>query len=1344
MAEEGPELSLTVIRAKKNGLDPCVVLDGEIDQKQQDNVENLVRFMEKKAFPVRSVASSLIDKSNIQRAKRIKYRWSRLWISILFVLQLAILVFGLLSLLMTIKNKRKTWETQAQIASIFWPMSLVFFLVIAIANPLKKSVKLEVTSAVLHTFTFICEYAREIALELMGGRIQTLISPLFKLILFSIVSSILTLLVLKKRERLKGKGKTGISRKSTRKLITNNLPLTFASVMVSILYISSESMGCVLRRKNDDIECWDIITSNYSFSQIFVTFFFMSNYAIPFAKSRITKNLDGEMNIENMYKFKLPPKEQLGLLVFIFAMFTGLLLFASSNEKVELHELDEKSKLYEEYYSDRKAFLDNNTDSNSWIRKMREAFNFFTVITCIFVASTTFMPNHRISEGVQRIKLMKMSSTSLTEAAPVYINFLYFFVFFLFSFVLAYLVLVIKLVEEDDANKEKLIARGEFDEFKRTTEVTAQQLSRYCNYTWPCMAAFILFIFFSKPRNPSASTTALYFILPVYLSLKGFCDSLLGLGFNNAVYHHLAAMFLALFFKIAKRARTFLGMMDDQTLEIHLLNTFVKICAAMPPIMFLLFESISCPLRYNNPTIHGAGFYKKGVKKGCSDQRPSFDETFCQWAEWKSITGALNLTADHYYSWNRPPMGGREEADPSWYMKFDDAKYEEVCNVYITRKENYTYNLKVTKDWNVTKNDYTYFPNALSYVNWNFQSPCPLEMCDGVGIPNLVVILHLTGMLIYWIIFGFMYKDITWDDIATLDPSKIKFHHFFQILAITVATALSFFTFGTRSEDSIALVEDIKFYLLAAVLTLWGACFLVQGLYLRSLHMVTEGNLEDIIDAFADGDDDDEGKHVPRPRVNSGLARFQRAAKKVRSNPVLATNGKMPKFVSKKNRFANISGRSSIATSMRRSSIGGNKQRQHMWDIPTRILIWLDAKCEVLLRKYFSSNDKEQIGVLYRGVAYLLLYTPLTILIYSISRNGKAPGFYWVYDLYKFFGVHAATILLNSTFTEEWKAEIFVLISVPLMEIISATNVRNISEDEEDEKIAVSGTIYGIEKTLTIILFCISSHVCFKCKRCMEGYFGPEEKATHAIDSAFISGFITSTIPLIYVSSEAVGCIWRNFLEGGTSKDITQYTYLHECGGIIWGAKAFMLQASVVFMYGINVGPLITKTSGVISISRIVRLGLLWFELLEMFLIMLTTFVALWLFGSRHEGNASALNAIMYNTLLIIWIVLFLAELFKKRWDNVDIFSEKESRISDGKQVSFTHDDLGMERSSGLRRSNVSKIFTDLGRSSRESTGEKRASLHASLATDGSDDDDSDLEMEGDGFQVPDFAPGLV
>ena len=271
-----------------------------------------------------------------------------------------------------------------------------------------------------------------------------------------------------------------------------------------------------------------------------------------------------------------------------------------------------------------------------------------------------------------------------------------------------------------------------------------------------------------------------------------------------------------------------------------------------------------------------------------------------------------------------------------------------------------------------------------------------------------------------------------------------------------------------------------------------------------------------------------------------------------------------------------------------------------------------------------------------------------------------------------------------------------------------------------DSHAGLSNAVFTCEKVLTVILSIVSTYVCVKCKNCMMVFMEPEERAGHVIDSGFMVGIISSMIPLIYVCSEGIGCIWRNHLEslGGVALVSGEtLNYIEDCGSIIWGVKAFMLQSVIVFMYGINVGPLVAKTIGAISVSTVVRLRLMGFELVEMLLLLVTTCLALWLFGSRHEGMPTENNAWMFNALLLAWIASFSAEIYNRRWDKID--SSNQTNRS----------------SSGLKRLKTNLVIQKKSRLTEQQSGGNN------LTRD--DEDDTD-EEDGKDMTTLDFSPGLV
>jgi len=88
-------------------------------------------------------------------------------------------------------------------------------------------------------------------------------------------------------------------------------------------------------------------------------------------------------------------------------------------------------------------------------------------------------------------------------------------------------------------------------------------------------------------------------------------------------------------------------------------------------------------------------------------------------------------------------------------------------------------------------------------------------------------------------------------------------------------------------------------------------------------------------------------------------------------------------------------------------------------DLPTRILIWLDDVCEHILRKYIASNEKDRIAELYRIVLGAFVVLPIILIIfYRIDPYDGYSGFFWTFDLMKFFGMHAVVVLVQTNFTE--------------------------------------------------------------------------------------------------------------------------------------------------------------------------------------------------------------------------------------------------------------------------------------------------------------------------------------
>ena len=249
--------------------------------------------------------------------KRKRYKWSNYWIVALLLLQVAIAVLPVVAIVQTIYQGRKTMETQAMLASTLDPIHVCITIVITFCDPLRPGGPwLEVrdtrarqfktsrlTNALLHParaqiFSYfllvITKNAEFVRIYYCASLDHTnadpveekrrfddaedkMYSAIWKIGIWTCGFVFVIHLALKKRARLKQMRKKGV-----RLLITHSLPMSFFSIILTVLYITAESIGCINRRKEFDVECWDIVNSNFAFAFVFVTFFFLANFALPF------------------------------------------------------------------------------------------------------------------------------------------------------------------------------------------------------------------------------------------------------------------------------------------------------------------------------------------------------------------------------------------------------------------------------------------------------------------------------------------------------------------------------------------------------------------------------------------------------------------------------------------------------------------------------------------------------------------------------------------------------------------------------------------------------------------------------------------------------------------------------------------------------------------------------------------------------------------------------------------------------------------------------------------------------------------------------------------------------
>ncbi|GMI30534.1 hypothetical protein TeGR_g14436, partial [Tetraparma gracilis] len=108
------------------------------------------------------------DSSSIRDVSR--YSWSHHWTAFFLLVQLALAFPSMLALTMTVVKGRKTFESFAQIGSIFNPLMFMIYSSLAVSNPLSPSVSSRIVtrmkaSTAIYLVSTVTDPARIVALQ---------------------------------------------------------------------------------------------------------------------------------------------------------------------------------------------------------------------------------------------------------------------------------------------------------------------------------------------------------------------------------------------------------------------------------------------------------------------------------------------------------------------------------------------------------------------------------------------------------------------------------------------------------------------------------------------------------------------------------------------------------------------------------------------------------------------------------------------------------------------------------------------------------------------------------------------------------------------------------------------------------------------------------------------------------------------------------------------------------------------------------------------------------------------------------------------------------------------------
>ena len=114
-------------------------------------------------------------------------------------------------------------------------------------------------------------------------------------------------------------------------LISWTLPTVSCATLLSLTYLFTESLGCILEHSEIPSTCRDVVSSNNAFSMVFVVAGFLRIWVMPFAASIYTP--------AHIVQFDFSINEMFQFIAFVIGGMLGVFMFASSTEIAE-DELD--------------------------------------------------------------------------------------------------------------------------------------------------------------------------------------------------------------------------------------------------------------------------------------------------------------------------------------------------------------------------------------------------------------------------------------------------------------------------------------------------------------------------------------------------------------------------------------------------------------------------------------------------------------------------------------------------------------------------------------------------------------------------------------------------------------------------------------------------------------------------------------------------------------------------------------------------------------------------------------------------------------------------------------------
>ena len=430
--------------------------------------------------------------------------------------------------------------------------------------------------------------------------------------------------------------------------------------------------------------------------------------------------------------------------------------------------------------------------------------------------------------------------------------------------------------------------------------------------------------------------------------------------------------------------------------------------------------------------------------------------------------------------------------------------------------------------------------------------------------------------------------------------------------------------------------------------------------------------------SFKTETDEESGKNPLRRAASPRSSKaFKSAVRKTMQQSGVETSKKVLTRIEKRGLRGGRLGRNSTMN-LPATEHQGLQMHDRVHNLLTRVDDWIWGKLNMAAE---LRSEKKEFAKLMTVPIVMLSFLNLPALIYAVTT--KSIWWFWVHDCLRYFCnlFAVSTVFLNYNRRTRWSVafDMFMLGSCAVNYFIQAITVALADDDFGASYVGAGfsqGRTWSVLRELfygVVVLF-VGAFL-YKCKACIRDgihWISREAKARHGIEVVFVRALVGGANTLLFLTSSSIACLYKAwYVDGGKrgeSLASDSVYYNEQCGSLISGNKAMVFEVLAVLTYQMALAPLENAVDGKYTVAQMVTLidvprSKIRSMLQSPVLIATSCGIALWLFGSRAEGEPTTqLQTGLFTAIQFLWSVVFIREWKQKRWRRLemDAFRKQE------------------------------------------------------------------------------------